>query len=224
MLNPLINRPHEDEETVLLMATNPTFLSDYRPFISAHCTCLTAATYTEAIQLLQKVPIKALLLADQVPDESSMEFIRTAHRIKPDIQKVLLAEQADAKILITAFNEGCLFRCLLAPIPPVALVRAVKDTLRRYEMERVQRELADHAMEIDLYLHSIPYWLHRFKTTVSLCTRSILMGVGLILGSGLLILLLGVSILLLLYFLKCLLGIDFFADRHLRDFLPVVSG
>jgi hypothetical protein len=50
------------------------------------------------------------------------------------------------------------------------------------------------------------------------------MGTGLILGSGLLILLLGVSIVLLLYFLKSLLGIDFFEDRHLHDFLPAVSG
>lgn len=38
------------------------------------------------------------------------------------------------------------------------------------------------------------------------------------------ILLLGVSIVLLLYFLKSLLGIDFFEDRHLHDFLPAVSG
>lgn len=224
MLNPIINRPHEDEETVLLMATHPTFLSDYHPLLSDHFTCLTATSFAEAIQLLQKVPVKALLLAEKLPDETSIEFIRTAHRIKPDIQKVLLAEQADTKVLITALNEGCLFRCLLVPIAPVALVRAMKDTLRRYEMERVQRELADHAAEIDLYLHSIPYWLHRFKTTVSLSTRSIIMGTGLILGSGLLIFLLGVSILLLLYFLKSILGIDFFPDRHLRDFLPAVSG
>jgi len=224
MLNAFITRTHEDDETVLLMATNPTFLSDYHSSLSAHYTCLTATSFAEAIQLLQKVPVKALLLADQLPDENSIEFIRTAHRVKPDIQKVLLAEQVETKILITALNEGCLFRCLLVPIAPAALVRSVKDTLRRYEMERVQRELADHAAEIDLYLHSIPYWLHRFKTTVSLGTRSILMGTGLILGSGLLIFLLGVSILLLLYFLKSILGIDFFEDRHLRDFLPAMSG
>jgi response regulator RpfG family c-di-GMP phosphodiesterase len=157
MFNPLINRPTEDDETVLLVATHPTFLSDYRPLLSEHFTCLTATSFAEAIQLLQKVPVKALLLAEKLPNENSIGFIRTAHRIKPDIQKVLLAEHVDTKMLITALNEGSLFRCLLVPIAPVALVRAMKDALRRYEMERVQRELADHAAEIDLYLHSIPY-------------------------------------------------------------------
>ena len=201
------------------MAATSTLLSEYYALLSAHYTCLTADSTAEAIQILQKTPVQAMLLAEQLPDENSIEFIRTAHRLKPEIQKVLLAEQADMKVLITAFNEGCLFRCLLVPVDPGTLVRSVKDALRRYEMERVQRELADHAAEIDLYLNSVPYWLHRFSTVVSQGTRSIVMGTGLIFGAGLLILLLGVSILLLLYFLKSILGIDFFEERHLRDFL-----
>jgi DNA-binding NtrC family response regulator len=219
MSTPFKNRPLAEEETVLLMAATPTLLSDYHALLSAHYTCLTADSTAEAIQILQKTPVQAMLLAEQLPDENSIEFIRTAHRIKPEIQKVLLAEQADMKVLITAFNEGCLFRCLLVPVDPGALVRAVKDALRRYEMERVQRELADHAAEIDLYLNSMPYWLHRFRTIVSHGAHSMVVGIGLIFGASLLILLLGVCILLLLYFLKSMLGIDFFEDRHLRDFL-----
>jgi response regulator RpfG family c-di-GMP phosphodiesterase len=213
------NRPLDDEETVVLMAATPTLLSEYHALLSAHYTCLTADSVEQATQILQKTPVKAMLLVEQLADESSIEFIRTAHRINPDIQKVLLAEQADMKLLITAFNEGCLFRCLLVSVDPGTLVRAIKDALRRYEMERVQRELTDHAAEIDLYLNSIPYWLHRFKIVVSQGTRFIVTGTGLILGASLLILLLGVSILLLLYFLKTILGIDFFEHRHLRDFL-----
>ena len=219
MSNPLNYTPLDDEETVLLMTVNPTLLSEYHALLSAHYTCLTADSTEQATQILQKNPIKAMLLAEQLPDESSIEFIRTAHRLKPEIQKVLLAEQADMKLLITAFNEGCLYRCLLLPADPGTLVRAVKDALRRYEMERVQRELADHAAEIDLYLNSMPYWLHRFRTIVSHGAHSMVVGIGLIFGASLLILLLGVCILLLLYFLKSMLGIDFFEDRHLRDFL-----
>ena len=219
MSTPFKNRPLAEEETVLLMAATPTLLSDYHALLSAHYTCLTADSTAEAIQILQKTPVQAMLLAEQLPDENSIEFIRTAHRIKPEIQKVLLAEQADMKVIITAFNEGCLFRCLLAPVDLGTLIRAVKDALRRYEMERVQRELADHAAEIDLYLNSMPYWLHRFRTIVSHGAHSMVVGIGLIFGASLLILLLGVCILLLLYFLKSMLGIDFFEDRHLRDFL-----
>ena len=219
MSNPFKNRPHDDEETVLLMTENPMLLSEYRALLSAYYTCLTADSAEQATQILQKTPVKAMLLAEQLPDENSIEFIRAAHRLKPEIRKVLLAEQADMKVIITAFNEGCLFRCLLAPVDPGTLIRAVKDALRRYEMERVQRELADHAAEIDLYLNSMPYWLHRFSIVVSQGARSIVMGTGLIFGASLLILLLGVAILLLLYFLKSILGIDFFEERHLRDFL-----
>ncbi len=219
MSNPFKNRPHDDEETVLLMTDNPMLLSEYRALLSASYTCLTAASTEQATQILQKTPVKAMLLAEQLSDGNGIEFIRVAHRLKPDVQKVLLTEQADMKLLITAFNEGCLFRCLQVPVDPGTLVRAAKDALRRYEMERVQRELANHAAEIDLYLNSMPYWLHRFNTIAFQGTRSMVMGMGLILGSGLLILLLGISILLLLYFLKSILGIDFFEHQHLRDFL-----
>jgi len=212
---PFKNRLPDDVETVLLMTEDPALLRDYRELLSAHYTCLTPASTAQAIQLLQNAPVSVMLLAAPLFDENMIECIRAAHRLKPDIQKVLVVEQADMKHLVATFNEGCIYRCLLLPVAPGTLVKAVKD-----EMDRVQRELADHATEIDLYLNSMPYWLHRLRMIVSHGGRSMVMGTGLILAIGLLILLLGISILLLLYFLKSMLGIDFFEDRHLRDFLP----
>jgi DNA-binding NtrC family response regulator len=220
---PFKNRLPDDEETVLLMTEDPALLRDYRELLSAHYTCLTPASTAQAIQLLQNAPVSAMLFAAPLFDENMIECIRAAHRLKPDVQKVLVVEQADMKHLVATFNEGCIYRCLLLPVAPGTLVKAIKDALRRYEMERVQRELANHATEIDLYLNSMPYWLHRIRTIVSNGTHAMVMGTGLILGAGLLILLLGVSILLLLYFLKSMLGIDFFEDRHLRDFLSMAG-
>lgn len=216
---PFKNRLPDDEETVLLLTEDPAFLKDYQELLSAHYTCLIATSSAQALQLIQKKSVTALLLAARFLDANNSEFIRALHRLNPDIQKVLVVEQADMKLLVTAFNEGSLYRCLLLPVAPGTVVKAIKDALRRYEMERVQRELANHATEIDLYLNSMPYWLHRLKMIVSHGGRSMVMGTGLILAAGLLILLLGVSILLLLYFLKSILGIDFFEDRHLGDFL-----
>ncbi len=219
----LKNRLPDEKETVLLITDNPVFLRDYHEIISARYTCLTADSSAHALQLLQETPVTAILLAAQLFDENNIEFIRAAHRLKPEIQKVLVVEQADMKLLITAFNEGCIYLCLSLPVAPEKLATAIKDALRRHEMERVQRELSDHAAEIDLYLNAMPYWLHRLRTVVSHGTRPLVMGTVLILGAGLLILLLGVGILLLLYFLKSILGIDFFEHQHLRDFLSAAG-
>jgi DNA-binding NtrC family response regulator len=219
MSNPVHNRSFDDQVTVLLTTADPILLDEYRTLLSAHYTCLTAVSIAEATQILQKKPVHAMLLSEQLLNGNGIEFIRAAHRLKPDVQTVLLIEHAEMKLMITAFNEGCIFRCLLLPVAPGTLLKAIKDALRRYEMERIQQELAAHATEIDHYVNAMPYWLHRFRTIVSHGTRSMVMGTGLILGASLLSLLLGVSILLLLYFLKSMLGIDFFEDRHLRDFL-----
>lgn len=208
----------DSSEAALLTVADPVLLRDWRALLSGHCNCLTAESAAQAHQILQKEPVKALLIAEQLPDGNGIEFIRTAHRLKPDIKKVLLTGPADMKLIIAAFNEGCIFRCLQRPVAPETLVKAAKDALRRYEMDRVQQELSDHAKEIDQYLHSVPYWLHRIETIISQSARSLAMGTGLILGSSLLILLLGAGVLLILYFLKSILGFDFF-DRHLNDFL-----
>lgn len=211
-------RPTDDIATVLLTAADPGLLKDYSALLSGHCTCLTADSVAQTRQILQKEPIKAMLLAEPLPDGNGIEFIRTAHRLKPEIKKVLLTEQPDMELIVTAFNEGCIFRCLPRAANPETLVKATKDALRRYEIERAQQELSAHAKEIDQYIHTVPYWLHRLETIVLQSGRSIVVGTGLILGAGLLLLLIGISILLLLYFLKSVLGFDFF-DRHLNDFL-----
>ncbi|MEI8205630.1 MAG: response regulator [Kiritimatiellales bacterium] len=202
---------------MLLTTADPVLLSNWRALLSGRCTCLSAASAAQAHQILQKEPVKAMLLADPLPDGNGIEFIRTAHRLKPEIKTVLLTEQTDINLIITAFNEGCIFRCLQLPAAPETLAKAAKDALRRYEMDRVQQKLADHAKEIDQYLHSVPYWLHRLETILSQSARSLTLGTGLILGSSLLILLFGAGVLLLLYFLKSILGFDFF-DTHLSDF------
>jgi DNA-binding NtrC family response regulator len=204
---------------VLLITADPVLRKDCCARLSGHCTCLTTGSAAQAHQILQKEPVRALLIAEQLPDGNGIEFIRASHRIKPEIKMVLLTEQTDMKLIVDAFNEGCIFRCLQLPAAPEALAKAAKDALRRYEMDRVQQELSDHAMEIDQYLHSVPCWLHRLETIISQSARSLAMGTGLILGSSLLILLFGAGVLLLLYFLKSILGFDFF-DRHLGDFLP----
>ena len=214
------NRRADDGTTVLLATADPVLLRDCSALFAVRYTCLTAVSVEQAKQVLQKEPVKVMLLAEQLPGGKGLDFVRASHRLKPQIKTVLLAEQADMKPIITAFNEGCIFRCLLLPADPETLARAVKDALRRYEMDRIQQELSAHAEKIDLYVHSMPYWLHRLKLIVSEGARPLVMGTGLILGAGLLILVLGVSILLLLYYLKSMLGIDFFEHRHLRDFLP----
>ena len=220
MSNPVNNRSFDDKATVLLTIDDPILLNEYYTLLSVHYTCLSAVSIAEATQILQKEPVHAMLLSDQLLNGNGIEFIRAAHRLNPEAQTVVLIEQADIKLVIAAFNEGCIFRCLLLPVAPGTLIKAIKDALRRYEMERIQQELAAHATEIDLYVNAMPYWLHRFRTIVYHGARSMVMGTGLIVGASLVILLLGVSILLLLYFLKSMLGIDFFEDRHLRDFLP----
>lgn len=223
MLTSFSNSRAHVKETVLLVAIDPLLAHDYRELFAPHYHCLTAISNAQVVQIVQKTPLHVLVFIAALPNDETLDLIRTVHRIKPETPIIVLTATTDFVPIITAFNEGCITLCLQLPTPPEALLLALRNTIRRSEIERVQKEIADHAQEIDAYIHSTPYWLHRFSTTVAQGAHAFTMLLGMILAVSLLILVVGVSLLFILYFLKTILGIDFFEHQHMCDFLPTFN-
>jgi hypothetical protein len=85
-------------------------------------------------------------------------------------------------------------------------------------MDRVQTLLVERAEEIDRQIRSLPYRLYRLRTSLLSLARMVAGSVGLCVVAGMVLLLAGAGVFLLLYYLKSALGLDFFGDRHLKDF------
>jgi len=208
-------------EKILLVEPDPGLLGQFQLSLAEGCECLTATTVAGAQRVLRQEPVRGLFVAENLPDGNGMDFIRALWRRNPKIKMVLMTARADPALLLAAINEGCLFRCLLQPVAPEELCKTVREALRSYQIERVQENLALHAAEIDRQLHSVPYWVYRVQTIFRHGGRILAVSVLGVLTVALLVLLLGIGILVLLYFLKSLAGIDILEQSHLNDFIPL---
>jgi DNA-binding NtrC family response regulator len=206
------------KDSVLLRDPDPQRCAETRKVLAEFFDCTPVDSAEEAHAILARKTVHALVVRERAGSPDGVSFCRGVHQGHPEIKCVLVAGEAGQGGVIDAFNENRLFRCLLEPVAPDALTRAVRAAVRRFEMDRVQNVLVERATEIDRTIHIMPYWLFRFRSSLASLACMIAGSAGLCVAAGLVLLLAGAGTLLLLYHLKSALGIDLFGDRHLKDF------
>ena len=182
--------------------------------------CRVAATLEETRGILAQHPVAVAIVWDLPDAEDGLTYCRALRLAHPELKIILMAGGADQSRVIEAFNHGYLFRCLTEPVSPEALDDAIRAAIRQSEMDRVQSLLIQNAAQIDRQVLSTPYWLYRLQTSTSTFVRALAGSVGVCAVTVLVVLLAGIGVFLLLYYVKSALGIDLFGDKHLKDFLP----
>lgn len=208
-----------EKDTILLRDPDSERREETRRILSPHFAIATVESAAEAHELLARTTIHALVARELPGRPDGVTFCRAVHQRHPEIKSVLIASDASTSPLIEAFNENRLYRCLLEPVAPEVLTRAVRDAVRRFEMDRVQNHVIARAAEIDRTVHSVPYWLYRIRATMGTLACMVGGSLGLSLLAGIVLLLAGLGAFLVLYYVKSALGIDIFGDRHLKDFI-----
>lgn len=209
----------QEKDAILLRDPDAQRCAETRRILDEFYDCAVADTAEEALAILARRSVSALVVREQSADADGVEFCRALFRRHPELKVVLIAGGGDHSRLIDAFNQHCLFRCLIEPVSPQALTDAVRDAVRRHEMDRIQNLLVQRAAEIDRQISSFSGRLCNFRTSLAFFTRTIAGSAGLCIVAGIVLLMAGVGFFLLLYYFKSALGIDFFGDRHLRDCL-----
>jgi hypothetical protein len=179
--------------------------------------CLVAETPEEADGHLSCGPVPVGIVWDRSDAGDSLAYCRALHLSHPESKIILISGGSDRLRLIDAFNQDCLFRCLMEPVSTEALDEAIRVAIRRFEMERVESMLVRNAAAIDRQVLSTPYWLYRLQTAASVFVRAFVGSVGVCVITGVVVLLAGIGVFLLLYYVKSALGFDIFEDRHLKD-------
>jgi len=181
--------------------------------------CRVAATLEEARGILAQHPVPVAIVWDFPGAEDGLTYCRALRLAHPELKIILMAGGADHARVIEAFNHGYLFRCLTESMPMDVLDDAIRAAIRQSEMERVQSLLIQNAAQIDRQVLSTPYWFYRLQTSTSTFVRALVGSVGGCAVTVLVVLLAGIGVFLLLYYVKSALGIDLFGDKHLKDFL-----
>ncbi len=177
----------------------------------------TVRTFSSIEEAQQSLPTEtpAVLLSDHyLPGENGLDFLTRLHQSHPGIQRIFMTGRSDVELLARAINEAAVVHFLPKPFDLTSLrsiVQAAHADYRRWLKEtKVNAEVTVWQRENQSLVQRTRGRLQRlwqFTLTIALALLA-LAGLALVLG---------LTVLLVLYAVKCVFGFDVFENSHLRD-------
>jgi CheY-like chemotaxis protein len=107
----------------------------------------TAGDGEEGVRLLETQAEFAVIISDMaMPMMNGAKFLGAARDISPRSSRIMLTGQPDLDAVLSAVNEGGLFRFLRKPCPPAALVDAVNAAYEQYGLVVAEQELLESTL------------------------------------------------------------------------------
>jgi signal transduction histidine kinase len=122
-----------DDEVDVLESLRHQFHRGYR--------VLTSVSGQKAIEMLQEDSVELILTDQRMPGMSGDQFLREARRLKPDAIRMLFTGYADIQAVISAVNEGHIFRYILKPWDSVELESIIRQGVEQYELLAERKRL-----------------------------------------------------------------------------------
>lgn len=122
-----------DDEVDVLDSLRHQFHRSYR--------VLTSVSGAEAIEILESDEVSLILTDQRMPGMTGDLFLRQARRLKPDAIRMLFTGYADIQAVISAVNEGNIFRYILKPWDTVELESILRQGVEQYELLAERRRL-----------------------------------------------------------------------------------
>lgn len=123
-----------DDELANLQKLQRTFVGQYNVHL--------AKSGEEALDILQKAPIDAIITDQKMPNMTGIEFLELSQKSHPNIVRIVLTGFTDVDDLIAAINTGKVHKYITKPWEPGDLRLAVQDALEKMELVRENERLA----------------------------------------------------------------------------------
>jgi len=123
-----------DDELANLQKLQRTFMGQYHVHL--------AKSGEEALEILHKTPIDAIITDQKMPNMTGIEFLERSQRSYPNIVRIVLTGFTDVDDLIAAINTGKVHKYITKPWEPDDLRLAVQDALEKMELVRENERLA----------------------------------------------------------------------------------
>ncbi len=133
-----------DDEVDVLESLRHQFHRTYR--------VLTSPSGTEAIELLRANDVEVILSDQRMPGMSGDVLLRRARELKPDTIRMLFTGYADIQAVISAVNEGHIFRYILKPWDSAELEGIIRQGIEQHELLAERRRLIAELQEANARL------------------------------------------------------------------------
>lgn len=107
----------------------------------------TAASGTEALEVLAREPIQVVVSDQRMPGMSGTEFLGHVNSMYPQTVRIALSGYADLTALTDAVNQGAIYRFLSKPWNDVDLKAALQAAFRHWRANASPREVQPAELE-----------------------------------------------------------------------------
>lgn len=128
-------------------------LSNFREMLCDDFEVITVLSGEEAIKILEKEPDIALLATDQrMPGMKGTELLSICRDMIPHAERIIITAYSDPDDIITAINEGHVYRFVLKPWTEEDLRITTLQAVERYHLKRQNRSLTEELTRRNLEL------------------------------------------------------------------------
>jgi response regulator RpfG family c-di-GMP phosphodiesterase len=132
---------------ILCVDDEPLMLEALTDMLRRLYEVTTATSGPEAVAAIEHKGPFAVVLSDmRMPGMDGAAFLARARRLAPDTTRLLLTGQADMESAAAVVNEGGVFRFLLKPCSPAALLEAFAAAVEQRRLVTAERELLEETL------------------------------------------------------------------------------
>jgi two-component system NtrC family sensor kinase len=128
-----------DDEEYVLTAIQRHFLDDDYEIHTAH-------SGKEALEILRTVPVQVVVSDYRMPEMNGGELLRIVSQQWPETVRIVLSGYADISAVISAINDGAIFKFVTKPWDESELRLAVQEALDKHRNLVQMRQLAEMAL------------------------------------------------------------------------------
>jgi len=119
---------------LLFVDPKPANLSAYKELLSTNYLVHTAASASDAFEILKHSPVSVLVSEVNLGETSGIEFLAAASLERPDVVSILVSDSRDAGIAIRLINEVQVFRYLIKPFQRELLKSAIELAVSKHQV------------------------------------------------------------------------------------------
>jgi two-component system NtrC family sensor kinase len=147
----------EEEIKILCVDDEPNVLHSLRRlFLDDEYTILTANSANDAIAILQGNHDIQIVISDyRMPNMNGVEFLREVRTRWPDTVRIVLSGYADTASIVSAINEGEIYRFVPKPWNDDELKVTAANAIERYHLLKKNAELTAELVKVNAELKGL---------------------------------------------------------------------
>jgi DNA-binding NtrC family response regulator len=169
-----------------------------------------AQNITAAIEVLEKQDIHIIVSDHHIGIENGLNFLIKLKETHPEIIKILFTSCVSQEVVLQSHNSQEVFKYLTKPCPNDKLLESLKLAEIAYHVLLLEIKIKEEHGEMKELIGEVSAFRFKVNNTISSCRQLYLSVTQNLVYLGLAILIGGLCLILFLYSLKSIVGIDIF--------------